>query len=81
MPLLYGEGMDAFLRLQHEIIKISDDESKFFSDSDRCCMLVELLTRSHGIFKDCRSDRNDQNIQGRIGSVQRVYVSLRLTSL
>ena len=29
MPLLYGEGNRAFTRLQHEIVKISDDESIF----------------------------------------------------
>ncbi|KAL8788167.1 MAG: hypothetical protein Q9213_001806 [Squamulea squamosa] len=29
MPLLYGEGHKAFLRLQHEIAKVSDDESLF----------------------------------------------------
>ena len=29
MPLLYGEGRKAFMRLQHEIVKISDDESIF----------------------------------------------------
>ena len=29
MPLLYGEGTKAFMRLQHEIVKISDDESIF----------------------------------------------------
>ncbi len=29
MPLLYGEGRNAFTRLQHEIVKISDDESIF----------------------------------------------------
>ena len=29
MPLLYGEGKKAFTRLQHEIVKISDDESLF----------------------------------------------------
>ncbi|KAL8668899.1 MAG: hypothetical protein Q9168_006485 [Polycauliona sp. 1 TL-2023] len=29
MPLLYGEGHNAFLRLQHEIAKTSDDESLF----------------------------------------------------
>ncbi|KAK1637510.1 heterokaryon incompatibility protein-domain-containing protein [Colletotrichum phormii] len=29
MPLLYGEGEKAFLRLQEEIIKISDDQSVF----------------------------------------------------
>ena len=29
MPLLYGEGKKAFIRLQHEIVKISNDESLF----------------------------------------------------
>ena len=29
MPLLYGEGKKAFMRLQHEIVKISNDESLF----------------------------------------------------
>jgi hypothetical protein len=29
MPLLYGEGMKAFIRLQHEIIRMSDDHSIF----------------------------------------------------
>ena len=29
MPLLYGEGMKAFMRLQHEITRISDDETIF----------------------------------------------------
>lgn len=28
-PLLYGEGRKAYLRLQHEIARISDDESLF----------------------------------------------------
>ena len=35
MPLLYGEGKKAFMRLQHEIVKISDDESIFaWTDAD-----------------------------------------------
>ena len=29
MPLLYGEGRKAFLRLELEIVKNSDDESNF----------------------------------------------------
>jgi hypothetical protein len=29
MPLLYGEGMKAFIRLQEEILKITDDQSIF----------------------------------------------------
>ena len=34
MPLLYGEGSNAFTRLQHEIVKISDDESIFAWEDD-----------------------------------------------
>jgi len=34
MPLLYGEGLRAFTRLQEEIIKISDDESIFAFQND-----------------------------------------------
>lgn len=34
MPLLYGEGERAFLRLQEEIIKISDDQSIFVWETD-----------------------------------------------
>ncbi len=29
MPLLYGEGNEAFVRLQLEIMKVSDDVSLF----------------------------------------------------
>jgi hypothetical protein len=34
MPLLYGEGERAFIRLQEEIIKVSDDHSLFAWESD-----------------------------------------------
>ena len=36
MPLLYGEGEKAFLRLQEEIMKVSDDETLFaWADESR----------------------------------------------
>ncbi|KXH30154.1 HET domain-containing protein [Colletotrichum simmondsii] len=35
MPLLYGEGEKAFVRLQQEIIRISDDQSVFVCDLPR----------------------------------------------
>lgn len=47
MPLLYGEGTRAFLRLQIEITKISDDESIFawadenVASFERCGMLAQ----------------------------------------
>ena len=40
MPLLYGEGHEAFMRLQLEIIKTSDDESI-------------LAWTSPGTFREC----------------------------
>lgn len=47
MPLLYGEGQRAFLRLQEEIIKSSDDQSIFaWCDDDA----PEHIT--HGLFAD-----------------------------
>ncbi|KAL8894451.1 MAG: hypothetical protein Q9207_008500 [Kuettlingeria erythrocarpa] len=46
MPLLYGEGRKAFLRLQHEIAKNSDDESLFAWYS------VDSTKTESGIFAD-----------------------------
>lgn len=31
MPLIYGEGSKAFLRLQQEIIKINSDDQTLFA--------------------------------------------------
>lgn len=53
MPLLYGEGQKAFLRLQHEILRIVDDESIFaWKDDD----LIEsgMLALSPAAFVDCK---------------------------
>jgi hypothetical protein len=51
MPLLYGEGTKAFIRLQEEILKISDDESLFAHSIPRGHIQVissfsDLLARS-----------------------------------
>jgi len=42
MPLLYGEGKRAFIRLQEEIIKSSDDETILAWDGDLPCWLPIL---------------------------------------
>lgn len=55
MPLLYGEGSNAFMRLQHEIIKISDDESIFAWRSAPC--RGGLLAESPQAFKSSRKVR------------------------
>ena len=49
MPLLYGEGNKAFMRLQQEIIKYSDDESIFAWTSDHDAWGV--LAPSHTAFQ------------------------------
>lgn len=36
MPMMYGEGENAFMRLQLEILKVSDDESIFAWDARDC---------------------------------------------
>ena len=61
MPLLYGEGKKAFTRLQHEIVKITDDESLFAWMDDR---LVEsgMFARSPKAF--ARSGNIVQIIDG-----------------
>jgi hypothetical protein len=47
MPLLYGEGEQAFVRLQEEIMKISDDQT-IFAWEDRCLDDDSALFESHG---------------------------------
>ncbi|KAI4112462.1 MAG: hypothetical protein LQ338_008310, partial [Usnochroma carphineum] len=51
MPLLYGEGRKAFMRLQHEIIKQSDDDSIFAWRSDDAKVLP-----GYGVFARRPSD-------------------------
>ena len=50
MPLLYGEGSKAFTRLQHEIVKISDDES-IFAWEDSSLLESGAFARSPGAFR------------------------------
>jgi hypothetical protein len=53
MTILYGEGEKAFLRLQTEITKISDDESIFaWVDDTLSNSTSGLLARSPAAFKD-----------------------------
>ncbi|KAI0200939.1 heterokaryon incompatibility protein-domain-containing protein [Astrocystis sublimbata] len=53
MPLLYGEGEQAFLRLQHEIMKQSDDQTLFAWFSSASPNLSGgLLASSPALFAD-----------------------------
>ena len=51
MPLIYGEGRNAFFRLQREIIQSSSDES-IFAWTDRGLHYSGLLARSPQCFRD-----------------------------
>lgn len=65
MPMLYGEGERAFVRLQEEIIKDSDDQSVFAWDASGAAEGVQgvgALARHPGQFRDsagveCLPDR------------------------
>jgi hypothetical protein len=75
MPLLYGEGPRAFVRLQEEVIKISDDQTIFAWSSQRCdsgCLLAD----SPAAFA------NDSNLisWGRPGAFEMTNQGLRMTA-
>lgn len=58
MPLLYGEGEKAFVRLQEEILRTTDDYSLFGWSANREMSHTStyrgLLARSPSEFRDCR---------------------------
>jgi len=54
MPLLYGEGSRAFLRLQEEILKVMDDQTIFCWEWDRTHVVddwVSILAPCPAVFK------------------------------
>ena len=64
MPLLYGEGKNAFQRLQHEILKASDDESIFawrnesLVDSGMLALSPADFSDSGGVVRSALSRRS-----------------------
>ena len=64
MPLLYGEGSKAFIRLQEEILKTTDDYSLFaWRALDSTPSTYRgLLARSPLEFRDCQSFEREENI-------------------
>jgi hypothetical protein len=50
IPLLYGEGEKAFLRLQEEILRVSDDQSLFAWDSTSLSSSFGFLAKSPAAF-------------------------------
>ncbi|EUC33050.1 hypothetical protein COCCADRAFT_37078 [Bipolaris zeicola 26-R-13] len=57
MPLLYGEGEKAFIRLQEEVLKTTDDYSLFSwrANESRQSTYRGLLARSPAEFQHCHS--------------------------
>jgi len=65
MPLLYGEGTRAFLRLQEEIIKHSTDETIFSWESDPDSSAASgILAPSPSLFRTCSGMRPKHEPRG-----------------
>ncbi|KAF9692825.1 hypothetical protein EKO04_009224 [Ascochyta lentis] len=64
MPLLYGEGKKAFIRLQEEILKTTDDYSLFAWRALDCTPSTYrgLLARSPLEFRNCQSFEREDSI-------------------
>jgi hypothetical protein len=56
MPLLYGEGRNAFIRLQLEILRMSDDETIFAWEGE-ATPNTGLLALSPASFRNCENIR------------------------
>jgi hypothetical protein len=54
MPLLYGEGRNAFIRLQLEILRMSDDETIFAWEGETASN-TGLLALSPASFRNCEN--------------------------
>ncbi|KAI1272262.1 HET-domain-containing protein [Xylaria sp. FL0933] len=80
MPLLYGEGMRAFTRLQEEIIKVSDDQSILAWDflGGQRLSPSGILASSPGHFASCGSIVRDSSVTRWPYSVTNLGVSLQL---
>jgi hypothetical protein len=64
MPLLYGEGQQAFFRLQEEIIKYNDDHS-IFAWSMKEIKFSGLLAPSPAYFSRCHRVTSGESLNGR----------------
>ena len=64
MPLLYGEGSKAFIRLQEEILKTTDDYSLFAwrAQDPTPSTYRGLLARSPLEFRDCHSIEREESL-------------------
>ena len=85
IPMLYGEGEKAFLRLQEEIVKYSDDQSIFAwdrgfenHDGGRCGMLATSPSQ----FAKCQSVTLSQTtLAGSPFSLTNIGLSIRMLTI
>ncbi|KAI0376716.1 HET-domain-containing protein [Hypomontagnella monticulosa] len=80
MPLLYGEGPKAFIRLQKEIIKYSDDQSILAWDSQHQDhpSLTSALAPSPAEFRYCGSIVRNDEINPAAYSITNLGISMKL---
>ncbi|KAI1660636.1 HET-domain-containing protein [Daldinia decipiens] len=81
MPLLYGEKEKAFVRLQREIIKVSDDQSILAWDLLQSAShpFTGALAASPSEFRYCGSIVRDYEIQPTAYSITNLGISINLT--
>ncbi|KAL6906965.1 hypothetical protein GGI43DRAFT_247918 [Trichoderma evansii] len=77
MPLLYGEGEKAFVRLQKKILKASTDLSIFAWKSDRNvdthARYSSIFATDHSQFRDCQYLQPSGRKEGRLGFIGRQF--------
>ena len=65
MPLLYGEGPKAFMRLQHEIVESGQDDESIFAWRDARLASSGMFARSPEAFADSGDIYNMRNLDPR----------------
>ncbi|KAI1822609.1 HET-domain-containing protein [Xylaria intraflava] len=83
MPLLYGEGGRAFLRLQQEIIRMTDDQSILAWDLEdpRCPYGTGFLAPSPCEFRSCGSIVRDPGADRKPYSLTNIGISVNLSAI
>ncbi|KAK6849233.1 hypothetical protein PG995_013066 [Apiospora arundinis] len=79
MPMLYGQGHKAFLKLQEEIIKVSDDHSILAWDNPGSNLeATPGLANSPAAFRECGDVSRCEDFQQSSYSVTNLGISIRL---
>ncbi|KAI0415062.1 HET-domain-containing protein [Xylaria grammica] len=81
MPLLYGERDKAFIRLQEEIIKVSDDQSILAWEPRNNQQQTSIFARSPNEFYFCDSITRDPEIEREPFALTNVGLSVKLPTI